>query len=138
MEDKALFESDWHRKGWHLFGVFDGCVSCSSPPPPHFIYPLVPFANGRVESRKGSYVIMRWLLSSPTMVLPASEIYRMSRLHLRAWLGAALGYASNLTKKLDAGTAGHEHRAMCALRSADADARISCRRRASRYHVCRC
>ena len=24
MEDKTLIESDWHHKGWHLFGIFDG------------------------------------------------------------------------------------------------------------------
>jgi hypothetical protein len=24
MEDMSMYEPDWHRKGWYLFGVFDG------------------------------------------------------------------------------------------------------------------
>ena len=24
MEDMSMYEPDWHHKGWHLFGVFDG------------------------------------------------------------------------------------------------------------------
>ena len=98
MEDKALFESDWHRKGWHLFGVFDGCVSRPSPSPSHFIYPSS-IRERACRLAQGSHVIRRWLLSLPALVLPASRIYRMSRLHLWAWHSTAMGYATNLTTK---------------------------------------